>query len=351
MGTLEISYQTSPVVSRVCTGGWKEMLPGLLAPYPKVVVVADDHVLGLEPEEWKRIGTLIPLRVSEQAKTLETVGMLYRRLVACGADRQTFLLGAGGGITCDLAGFTAATYMRGIRFGFVPTTLLAQVDASVGGKNGVNLDGYKNMAGTFAQPAFVLCDPAWLETLPDAVFRQGLAEVVKAAAIADEPFFSFIEQHAVRMLARDAGVLQHVVRRCVEIKARVVTEDEKEAGPRRLLNFGHTFAHAVEKCTGMPHGEAVSIGMMAAVRLSLAEGRCGEDVPERLNGLCRRLQLPVMWPPEVPLDRLCGALVKDKKHQGDSVCFVLLDAIGRACVRPVETERLPRTLESAHIFT
>ena len=350
MGTLEIACRTTPVISRVCMGDRQEMLPGLLAPYPKVVVVADENALGPDPEEWSRIGTVVPIQVSEQAKTLETVGMLCRRLAACGADRQTFLLGLGGGITCDLAGFTAATYMRGIRFGFVPTTLLAQVDASVGGKNGVNLDGYKNMVGTFAQPAFVLCDPAWLETLPEAVFRQGLSEVVKAAAIADEPFFSFLEHHAGRMLARDAGVLLQVVRRCVEIKARVVAEDEKEAGPRRLLNFGHTFAHAVEKHTGMPHGEAVSIGMMAAARLSVVEGWCGEAVSERLNGLCRRLQLPVTWPPEVSLDRLCGAVAKDKKHQGDGVCFVLLNAIGRASVRQVAAERLARTLERAQLF-
>lgn len=349
MEQTDLIFRTSPHTTALREGGRQQLLPGLLAPYRHVVVLADEQVLRLYPDEWNRYGTVLPVQASEQQKTLETVCRLYRQLAGCGADRQTFLLAAGGGITCDIAGFTASTWMRGIRFGFVPTTLLAQVDASVGGKNGVNLDGYKNMAGTFSQPEFVLCDTALLATLPEPVYLQGLAEVVKTAVISDEPFFARLEQQAAGVLAREASVLQYIVRKCVSVKARVVTADEKESGLRRILNFGHTFAHAIEKHTGMPHGEAVSIGMTAAMRLAVEEGVCESQALQRFKDLCIRLHLPVAWPSEVSLAQLCEAVEKDKKHQDGGVCLVLPEAIGKVIVRPFTMAQFRQAAERAGI--
>ena len=193
------------------------------------------------------------------------------------------IVAIGGGIVCDVAGFAASTYMRGLSFGFVPTTLLAQVDASVGGKNGVNLHGYKNLVGTFAQPGFVLCDPELLRTLPTEEVRNGFAEVIKQAAIGDALLFSFLEAGPDAALSLDRAAIDRIVYDCLKVKTNIVKEDELETGERRKLNFGHTVGHAVEKVHGLRHGEAVSIGMMAAAR-AFGEGRSSPQMgPERIR--------------------------------------------------------------------
>lgn len=275
----------------------------------------------------------------EGAKTLGTLAGVYRTLIERGADRTSLLVGAGGGIVTDVAGFAAATYMRGISFGFVPTTLLAQVDASAGGKNGVNVDGYKNMAGTFAQPEFVVVDVELLSTLPDREFRAGLAEVLKAGIIADPELFALAEANEFLTLRRDRRLTEEIVRRALRVKTDIVARDEREAGDRRLLNLGHTMAHAIEKCThAMNHGEAVAVGTAmaarAAVRLGLLPQRDCDRIRAALAGIGFRTE------PPVPVEELASAAVKDKKGAGDMIRIVLPTAIGRCTVRPVPAAAL-----------
>ena len=262
----------------------------------------------------------------EAHKTVPTMQTIIDRLAEAGANRDTTVLALGGGVVGDIAGFAAACYMRGVNFIQVPTTLLAQVDSSVGGKTGVNHEKGKNLVGAFHQPQVVLIDTATLETLPDRELKAGLAEVIKYGAICDVEFFSWLEANMTALLQRDPEVLAHAIHRSCELKAKVVAEDEREAGRRAILNFGHTFGHAIEHCQGYGewlHGEAVAAGMVMAARLS---GIPGNDV-ERLANLIASAGLPVEPPPIAPED-WTGAMGLDKKVQSKRLRFVLLDAIG-----------------------
>jgi 3-dehydroquinate synthase len=249
------------------------------------------------------------------------------------ADRSTFIIGIGGGIVCDIAGFVASTYLRGVRFGFVSTTLLSQVDASVGGKNGVNFEGYKNMIGVFNQPEFVICDLNLLNTLPEREILCGMAEIVKHAVIGDTDLFAYLEEHYQEALALDIGVIKKLV-----YDSAIVNKDEKEKGERRKLNFGHTFGHAIEKTTGVPHGEAVSAGMVMASALSVKRGRLPAQDAERIKKLLQKLKLPT----RLQADRktVLDALQKDKKRKGDSIYFVLLNSIGNPFVDQISIKKL-----------
>ncbi len=262
----------------------------------------------------------------EAHKTVPTMQTIIDRLAEAGANRDTTVLALGGGVVGDIAGFAAACYMRGVNFIQVPTTLLAQVDSSVGGKTGVNHEKGKNLVGAFHQPQVVLIDTATLETLPDRELKAGLAEVIKYGAICDAEFFGWLEANMTALLQRDPEVLAHAIHRSCELKAEVVAEDEREAGRRAILNFGHTFGHAIEHCEGYGewlHGEAVAAGMVMAARLS---GIPGNDV-ERLANLIASAGLPVEPPPIAPED-WTGAMGLDKKVQSKRLRFVLLDAIG-----------------------
>ena len=215
------------------------------------------------PPAVRGLGGLVPGR-GESLKTLAVVEKLVRAFLRRGADRETTIVAVGGGALCDVVGLASSLFMRGLPFGLVPTTLLAQVDAAVGGKNGVNVDGYKNLAGTVRQPDFVLADPDFLATLDPAEIRNGLAEVVKAAAVADAGLVGFLERNASAAAALDPAVVGRLVVRSIRIKVRIVEGDELEAGPRRLLNFGHTLGHALEREAGFSHGRAIAVGMAAA---------------------------------------------------------------------------------------
>ncbi len=291
-------------------------------------------------------GQVIPIGIGESAKTLKTVYDLYDRLIRLQADRSSFMVGIGGGIVCDVAGFTASTFLRGVRFGLVATTLLAQVDAAIGGKNGVNFEGYKNMVGTIRQPEFVLCDPLVLKTLPEKEVSCGLAEIVKHAAIAHEPLLSFMENHAHEILALEPPILEKLIYESVQIKASIVEADEREAGERRKLNFGHTFGHAIETITGLPHGHAVSIGMVMAAGVSVQEGSLSKTEVQRLIRLLQRLDLPVAI--DLESDRLFPVLGKDKKREGDGIHFVFLNRLGEARVERISMEKLKRLMSDIH---
>ncbi len=274
----------------------------------------------------------------EGAKTIESSAQIYRWLLEQGADRSSFIVGIGGGVVCDLAGYIASTFMRGLGFGFVATSLLAQVDASVGGKNGINLDGYKNTIGTFNQPKFVICDTSMLKTLPREEYCNGLAEIVKHALICDAPKFNFIEANIHKILSLNSEAMEYLVTRSVQIKADIVQADERERGERRKLNLGHTWGHAIEKVDKIPHGQAVSIGLALASELSVRKGLMTPAQRERLLLLLTQLGLPTTT--QTSLDILFQALIKDKKKEQDILYFVLMEGIGSTVVAPIPVTEL-----------
>jgi 3-dehydroquinate synthase len=277
----------------------------------------------------------IVLEDGERYKNWATLNRIYDALLEQRCDRKTTLIALGGGVVGDLAGFAAATYMRGIPFVQVPTTLLAQVDSSIGGKTGINHPLGKNMIGAFYQPRLVLADTAVLATLPPRELSAGLAEVIKHGLIRDAAFVAWLEQNVEKLLACDAAALAHAVRRCCEIKAAVVAEDERETGVRALLNFGHTFGHAIESALGYGewlHGEAVAAGMVMAAELSRRMGFIAQADLDRIVALLRRAKLPVAQPGIAPA-RLLELMAVDKKTEGGRLRFVLLDRIGAGSVR------------------
>jgi 3-dehydroquinate synthase len=282
----------------------------------------------------------------DRSKNLRQVARLYDALLERRADRSTVVVALGGGMVGDLAGFAAASFLRGIPFVQVPTTVLAMVDSSIGGKVGVNLPQGKNLVGAFHQPRLVWIDLATLDTLPARQRAAGLAEVIKAGAIADAALFERLERDAEKLMDLDAEALLPVLARACAIKADVVRRDERESGVRMLLNFGHTLAHAVEKLTGyrkILHGEAVAIGMVFAARRSEALGLAPAGVADRIEALCRRIGLPVELP-ALPRRTYLSALRVDKKKREARIHYVVLREIGRAETLPLEpAEILPPT--------
>ncbi|KAB2871053.1 MAG: 3-dehydroquinate synthase, partial [Bacteroidales bacterium] len=256
----------------------------------------------------------------------------------------SFVVGIGGGVVCDIAGFVASTYMRGVEFGFVATSLLAQVDASVGGKNGVDLDGYKNIVGTFNQPKFVICETSMLKTLPAVELSNGFAEMVKHCLIADAADFAFMENNIEKLMQCDVEVITPLLAKSVRIKASVVTADEHEKGDRKKLNLGHTWGHAVERISGLPHGQSVSIGLEFAARLSTEKGLLEKRDYMRLMNLLRELQLPICTSIN-PL-RIFEALTKDKKKVDNSVDFILMKGIGNVVIERLELNEIKSFLVS-----
>ncbi|MDQ1354418.1 MAG: 3-dehydroquinate synthase, partial [Acidobacteriota bacterium] len=287
MKTIEIYGQTG--LSKIAVGEALENLEKYTSGAKKVIIT-DENLNRLYHNRFPP-WDIIEIGTGEKIKTLETLEYIYKKLVELEIDRSCFIVGIGGGIVCDVTGFAASTFMRGLPFGFVSTSLLSQVDASVGGKNGVNFYGYKNMIGMFNQPNFVICDPEMLKTLPQKELISGFAEVVKHAAIGSEELFTFLEINFQKALDLDGEILEKLIYDSVTIKADVVREDEKEKGKRRILNFGHTLGHALEKTTGLPHGEAVSLGMVFAAELSLKKNKLPIDEVERIRGLLWKIGL------------------------------------------------------------
>ncbi|MBI3837900.1 MAG: 3-dehydroquinate synthase [Planctomycetia bacterium] len=303
------------------------------------VIITDEHVE--KPHAQTAAESLVAggaevdmlvVEAGEQSKSIDSAAGLWDKLLEVGTDRKSVIVAVGGGVVGDLAGFVAATFARGLAFAQVPTTLLAQVDSSVGGKVGINLAGAKNMVGAFWQPAGVLVDTAVLATLPEREYRAGLAEVVKYGVILDADFFAFLEQHTAELARRDATVLERVITRCCRLKADVVEGDEREqTGLRAVLNYGHTFCHALETVTGYGqylHGEAVAIGMLCASRLAEKLGRVDEEFTERQHALLSKLRLPVVFPTKLDHDALLYAMSHDKKVEHGQLRFVLPTRMG-----------------------
>lgn len=293
---------------------------------------------------------LLVVEAGEQAKSVGNAAQLWDKLVELGADRKTVVVAVGGGVIGDLAGFVAASYARGLPLVQVPTTLLAQVDSSVGGKVGINLSGGKNLVGAFWQPAGVLIDTQVLATLPEREYRAGLAEVVKYGVILDADFFEYLEHHVAEINRRDPVLLEHIIRRSCRLKADVVEADEREeTGQRAVLNYGHTFCHALETITKYGqylHGEAVSIGMLCASRLAERLGRVDANFTSRQKRLLAAVGLPVDFP-TVDRDALIAAMSRDKKVEHGRLRFVLPTKMGHVeLVGDVEERHVRAALES-----
>ena len=293
--------------------------------------------------------THVLLPDGEQYKDWQSLQRVYDHLLGTGCDRKTVLYALGGGVVGDVAGFAAATYMRGVPFVQVPTTLLAQVDSSVGGKTAINHPLGKNMVGAFYQPARVICDLAALRTLPPRELVAGLAEVIKYGPIADADFLQWLEDHLDELLAREPRALARAVGRSCEIKAQVVGQDERESGLRAILNFGHTFGHAIEAGLGYGqwlHGEAVACGMLMASDLSARLGLMPDAFVARMRRLLQRAGLPTRAP-AIGVDRFIDLMRVDKKAEGGEIRFVVIDSVGHASVRPAP-DALVRQVVARH---
>ena len=338
------------VIGQDLLGGGFDLCPHL--PGDDCLIVSNETVAPLYLDKLKAcLGakkvTSITLRDGEAYKNMAAVESILDKLVSTRANRDTTVIALGGGVVGDITGFAAACYMRGVAFVQVPTTLLAQVDSSVGGKTGVNHAQGKNLIGAFHQPRIVLIDTNTLATLPDRELKAGLAEVIKHGAIADAEFFAWLEENIEALLAGDPEGLAHAVRRSCEIKAAVVAEDEREAGRRAILNFGHTFGHAIEHCQGYGewlHGEAVAAGMVMAAELSYIDA----EEKRRIARLIERAGLPVKVP-AIGAERMRAAMGMDKKVLGKQLRFVLLDRLGNAITTSSYDEaRLEKVLEASN---
>ena len=297
---------------------------------------------------YPRVSTVL-LPDGEVHKDWPALNRIFDHLLGQGCDRKTVLFALGGGVVGDMAGFAAGCYMRGVPFVQVPTTLLAQVDSSVGGKTAINHALGKNMIGLFYQPQRVVCDLDTLQTLPQREFIAGLAEVIKYGPIADEAFLTWIEQHLDDLLAREPGALTHAIQRSCEIKAQVVGQDEKEGGLRAILNFGHTFGHAIESGLGYGqwlHGEAVGCGMRMATDLSVRLGLLPPEALQRMHRLLVRAGLPVQAP-DLGAETYLDWMGRDKKAEAGEIRFVVLQAMGRAAVQSAPDAVVRQVLQAA----
>ncbi|MBK8016376.1 MAG: 3-dehydroquinate synthase [Betaproteobacteria bacterium] len=315
------------------------VLPHL--PQKRVAVVTNDTIAPIYLEQFtgalQAAGVVVlPIVVKdgEAFKTWDTLNEIFNALLAARCERKTTLIALGGGVIGDLTGFAAATFLRGVPFLQVPTTLLSQVDSSVGGKTGINHPLGKNMIGAFYQPTAVLADIGTLDTLPDRELSAGLAEVIKYGVLGDAAFFAWLEANIDPLLRRDRAALAHAIERCCRNKADIVEEDERETGRRALLNLGHTFGHAIEAALGFGtwlHGEAVAAGMVLAARASRELGHLPEREVARIEAILERARLPVNAP-GLPLAQWLDLMGHDKKVEGGKLRFVLLRALGDAYV-------------------
>jgi len=308
----------------------------------RAVAIIDSRVRELHGDRLFPLPS-IDIAASESGKTLRVVEGIYDRLIDLDVDRATAVVAIGGGVTLDIAGFAASTFLRGLPFLSVPTTLLAQADAAVGGKNGVNHRGYKNMAGVFAQPERVICDHSVLFTLCAADRRNGLIEIVKHAVISDARLFSLLESNASPVMDLEPAFAEEAVFASLAVKTAIVRRDEKEGGLRRKLNLGHTLGHALEKVFHIPHGDAVGMGLAFAARFANRLGRLSDTSTDRILALLDALGTP--GAPSGRKEALKEALARDKKRDGSKVHFILPEDIGRCTVEEIPLRQLEEAVD------
>ena len=330
----KIAIHTPGFRSEILVGERWDAVSGLL-PEKGVIIITDDNVNRLYGDKFPKI-PVFSLSPGEESKKLEVIEYLAEQLLLAGIDRSGFVLAVGGGVVCDIAGFLASVYMRGIRCGYVSSTLLSQVDASTGGKNGVNLGGTKNILGTIRQPEFVICDPGMLQTLPDQEYLSGLAELIKTAVIGDKELFDLIEKSFEKIMSRDTDLLAILVTKSVRFKGLVVSEDEKESGLRRILNFGHTFGHAIEMQKGVRHGFAVASGMVLATEFSFKRRYINLVEKQRIIRLLERFKL--LTELDLTGNQMEELVLHDKKKTGTEIHFVFTQGIGKAIVEKIPVD-------------
>ncbi len=332
----KIVINTESSVSAIVVGGkWQavvKMLPG-----SGVVILTDDNVYDIYGPDFPDF-PVIKIPPGEGSKTLSMAGRIVDELLKLGADRSCFILGIGGGVVCDIAGFVASIYLRGIRFGFVSSSLLSQIDASVGGKNGVDAGLYKNVIGTFRQPEFVICDTTMLGTLPDNEYLSGLAEMLKIGFIGDADLIEITEKNQAAFFDRDKELLTSAVSRTIKFKASVVAEDEKEAGIRRVLNFGHTYGHPIEMANHFQHGFAVAAGMELAIHLSFEKGLLSQEVMNRALNLLELYDIVPEY--EITAENMRELISRDKKKSGNGIHFVLIEDVGKSVIEKISIDEL-----------
>ena len=333
----EILIKSKNSYSKILVGESIANLKNYLPTGRKAIIITDKNVLRLYRHFLEGFN-IIEIEPGEKNKTLSTIDNIMGQLLEFETDRSSFIVGVGGGIVSDITGFAASVYMRGLHFGFVSTSLLSQVDASVGGKNGVNYKGFKNMVGVFKQPDFVICDLNMLKTLDRSEFLGGFAEIIKHGAIKSIDYFKYLEENYLKALDYDLDVLSKIVYDSIIIKSKVVEQDEHEKDERRKLNFGHTFGHAIEKLTAINHGQAISIGMCMAADVSVKKGFLPQSDSEHLKKLIQNLQLPVTFPYDK--SQLFNAMKKDKKREGKDIHLVLLKELGNAVVSNITYKEL-----------
>lgn len=314
-----------------------------LADKVNTILITDENIFAKQSAKFDGWKTIV-IKAGEQFKNQQTVDHIIDQLIAMNADRQTFVVGVGGGVVTDIAGYAASIYMRGIRFAFVPTSILAMVDASVGGKNGVDVGLYKNLVGTINHPEFLLFDYSFLDTLPDEEWVNGFAEIIKHSCIKDESMFGFLEKKALSDFKSSKEDIGKLIQRNVDIKYQVVASDERETGERKLLNFGHTIGHAIENTAKLPHGSAVSIGMVAASVISEKLSGFSKEGTEKIKQLISKYHLPVAF--NFDKEKTWEILLHDKKKSGSDMNFVVLDKIGKASVKKISLEELQKLFYS-----
>lgn len=309
----------------------------------KTILITDENVFAAAMDKFNDWQTIV-IQAGEQYKQQSTVDYIIQQLIEKEADRDSFIVGVGGGVVTDITGYSASIYMRGLKFGFVPTTILAMVDASIGGKNGVDVGVYKNLAGLIKQPEFLLFDYSLLTTLPQEHWENGFAEIIKHACIKDADLFALLEKYSISDFQNDAPLLAELIERNVSIKTAVVVADEFEKGDRKLLNFGHTLGHAIENIYQLLHGHAISIGMMAAASFSEKLSGFTAEEKERLKQLLEKYQLPTAK--EFDKQKVWNLLRMDKKRTSSEMNFILLEKTGKAVITPIPLTQLEKLIQN-----
>ncbi len=332
----KIVITTSDSVSGILVGGRWEAVVKLL-PESGVVIITDNNVFNIYGRAFPDF-PVFKIKPGEDSKQLKVIESLARKLLQAGVDRSGFILAIGGGVVCDIAGFLASVFMRGLRFGYVSTSLLSQVDASTGGKNGVNLGVIKNVIGNFRQPEFVICDTTMLRTLDEEEYISGLGELIKTGIIGDKSIIDILENNYTGILRRDRNLLSSLVAKAVKYKAAIVAKDEKESGPRRVLNFGHTFGHAIELSLGVKHGFAVASGMELATLYSLEKELISKVDYKRISELLKKYRLS--GDADIPAEKIEEFITHDKKKSGSDLNFVFIKGIGKPVVKKVPLDEV-----------
>lgn len=331
--------------SKIFTGSLAENRRNGLIP-DNSFYITDDIVSGIYKDCVPYDKTII-IASGEDNKNLETIENITRKLIETGADRKSFLIGLGGGVVTDITGFVGATYMRGIGFAFVPTTLLGMIDAAIGGKNGVNIGNYKNISGSFCQPEFVLIDAAFLNSLPEEEYINGMAEALKHMIISDIGGFELYLKDIDRILNRDNDLLEDFICRQAKIKIDIVNRDEREGGERKKLNFGHTFGHPIEKIYGIKHGFAVATGMVVAAEISYKYGLLSKSEVEIIKHTIIKTGLTIKN--DIDKKTISDLMIRDKKKYGNLIDFIMLNGLGNAEIVTLNIEFLLELFEGIEL--